>query len=395
MRNFPSDYIDANQKKAVDLLRSGSILVGGVGSGKSRTALYFWLKTYGERPLYVITTPHKRDTKDWTKEALHLDASLNRFTVDSWNNIQKYIGVQDAFFIFDEQRLVGKGTWSKAFLKIARENAWIVLTATPGDTWMDYATIFIANGFFRNRTEFCREHAVYSRVARYPKIERYIGEAWLEKLRDQITVVLEVQRKTVRHSKILWCDHDKEAYREALRTRWNIEKGEPYLDGSALCYGLRRIVGRDESRLKRVEWALQKHEKIIVFYNFDYELEMLRAYFSEEITAEWNGHKHEKVPETGRWLYFVQYNAGAEAWECTTCNTILFYSASYSYKIMEQAAGRIDRRNTEFEDLYYYCLATKEGIERVILEALARKRDFNKNVYMKNLWLFEYENYSS
>lgn len=385
MRNFPYDYIDDNQRKAVDLLRSGSILVGGVGSGKSRTALYFWLKEYQERPLYIITTPHKRDTNDWSKEAFHMDISAGQFVVDSWNNIRKYIGVRDAFFIFDEQRLVGKGAWTKSFLKIAKNNKWIVLTATPGDVWMDYATIFVANGYFKNRTDFCRKHVVYSRVARYPKIERYTDVKWLEELRDNVTVVLESQKKTVRHSDILWCDCDMGSYREMVRTRWNPEKEEPFLDGGALCYGLRKLVGRDRSRLEKVRWTLKKHGKVIVFYNFDYELEMLREEFKGVVTREWNGHKHEKVPTAERWLYFVQYFAGAEAWECTTCNAMIFFSANYSYKIMEQAAGRIDRRNTPFENLYYYCLASRTSIEKGILIALSQKRSFNEKTFVTKL----------
>lgn len=379
--------LDDSQKKAVDLLRSGSILVGGVGSGKSRTGLYFWLSHYGNRGLYIITTPHKRDTNDWSKEAYHLGVASSRFTVDSWNNIEKYIGVRDAFFIFDEQRLVGKGTWAKTFLKIAKANTWIVLTATPGDIWMDYATIFIANGFYKNRTDFCREHVIYSRIARFPKIERYIEEDKLRACRDLITVHLESHKETVRHSQIWWADYDKETYRELVRTRWNKEKGEPFADGNALCYGLRKAAVQSRDRMDMVRHIVAKHGHVIIFYNFDYELEMLRDELCEYILAEWNGHKHEPLPSDDEawWAYLVQYNAGAEAWECTTANTILFFSPSYSYKIMEQAAGRIDRRNTPFKELYYYCLATEGTIETKILSCLKKKRNFNEKTFVTNL----------
>lgn len=384
---FPIDYIDGNQKKAVDLLRSGSILVGGVGSGKSRTALSFWLKEYSDRHLYIITTPHKRDTKDWSKEALHAFVSLEHFTVDSWNNIHKYIGVKDAFFIFDEQRLVGKGAWSKSFLKIAKGNKWIVLTATPGDTWMDYATIFIANGFFKNRTEFCNKHVVYDRVARYPKVKGYIDTMQLVLFRERITVKLNVQRKTVRHSEIMWCDYNREKYIQTVRNRWNDEKEEPYLDGSALCYGLRKIVGDSNIRPLIAYDIMRKRERLIIFYNFDYELKALKKVFGTFVAGEWNGHRHDPVPDETYdwWVYLVQYNAGAEAWECINCDTILFYSANYSYKMMEQAAGRIDRRNTPFKDLYYYCIATQGTIETKILSCLHKKRNFNEKTFVTDL----------
>lgn len=375
--------LDDHQRAAVRKLESGSILCGGVGSGKSRTAIAYWLEEYEERSLYVITTPHKRDTHDWNKE-LGLFGVKGRYTVDSWNNIEKYLQVQHAFFIFDEQRIVGKGVWAKTFIKICRnDNAWIVLTATPGDVWKDYWAIFVANGFYKNWTDFERKHIVYSRVARYPKIDGYRDQDVLEKFRDRTTILLEVQKKTRRHASISRIQIDLREYDELIKARFNKKTGEPFEDSSQLFYALRRACNDVDERFKRCVQLWRKHKKVIIFYNFDYELERLRAFNEITIVREWNGHKHENVPKSEHYVYLVQYVAGAEAWECTDCDAMIFYSLNYSYKIMEQCCGRIDRRNSTFLDLYYYVILSNAPLDSRILKALSRKRNFNERKFLE------------
>lgn len=376
--------LDDNQRAAVRKLESGSILVGGVGSGKSRTAIAYWLKDYPKRSLFVITTPHKRDTHDWSREIAAFDIHTG-YTVDSWNNIEKYTNVKDAFFIFDEQRLVGKGVWAKSFLTIAKHNAWLVLTATPGDTWMDYVTIFLAHNFFKNRTDFYNNHVVFSRVARYPKVERYYDEVKLESLRDQITVNLACQKKTTRHFEIVKAWMDLTKYRQILKTRFDEDAGEPYRDGMELVFALRRESNSAPDRLVKIQEILRKHKKLVVFYSFDYELDILRNLEQDTIVREWNGHKHEKIPEADSYVYLVQYMAGAEGWECFDCNCMVFYSLHYSYKIMEQCCGRIDRRNTAFDDLWYYLLVTNTSFDRHVLLCLKQKKMFNERKFMNKL----------
>lgn len=385
-----------HQLKAIEELDSGKILVGGVGSGKSRTALcYYILKeargslvingrgTYRapkkQPKLYIITTARKRDTLDWQQEAVPL--LLSGFTVDSWNNIAKYKDIQDAFFIFDEQRVVGSGAWVKSFLKIAKRNRWILLSATPGDTWTDYIPVFLANGFYRNRTAFTQEHVIFSRFCKFPKVDRYIGTKKLERLRGQIVVNMNFSKPTLQHHEIVACGYDRELYRQVMKNRWNPYEKEPIRDISGVCYCMRKVVNSDETRLRRVEEILKARPKAIIFYNFDYELEELRKL--PTVVAEWNGHKHEPIPEGSGWAYLVQYTAGAEGWNCTVTDTLIFFSQNYSYKIMVQAAGRIDRMNTPFRDLYYYHLRSTAPIDLAISRALAQKRNFNEKIFMK------------
>lgn len=394
------------QLDAVNRMKNGCILCGGVGSGKSRTSLAYYYKEQGgilgtknyikmkhPKDLYIITTARKRDTLEWEGELApfllsknpEVNFYKNKVVVDSWNNIKKYKEVHGAFFIFDEQRVVGSGTWVKAFLNIARKNDWILLSATPGDTWQDYIPVFVANGFYRNKTEFTREHVVYSRFTKYPKIDRYIGTGKLVRLRDSILVDMDFKRMTVSHHEDVYCSYDIPKYKEAMRKRWDPYKNEPIQQASGLCYVLRRIVNEDESRQVALLELFEKHPKMIIFYNFDYELDILKGvYYGEKVKiAEWNGHKHQPVPDGNRFVYLVQYTAGAEGWNCIKTDTIVFYSQNYSYKVMQQASGRIDRLNTPYTDLYYYHLKSRSGIDLAISKALSEKKQFNERKFTK------------
>ena len=394
------------QKEAVNNMHNGCILVGGVGSGKSRTSLAYYFTQNGggldpyepmksPKDLYIITTARKRDTLEWEGELATFLLSTdpkrnslngNKIVVDSWNNIKKYADVKDAFFIFDEQRLVGSGTWVKAFLKIAKYNEWILLSATPGDKWEDFLPVFIANGFFKNRTEFNREHVIFSRFTKYPKVDGYIGTWKLRRLRDSLLVDMDFRRETNAHHEDVYVKYDISKYKDTIRNRWDPFKNEPFQQASNMCYALRRIVNEDESRQVALLELFEKHPKMIVFYNFDYELDILKGlHYGDDVEiGEWNGHKHLPVPDSSeRWVYLVQYTAGAEGWNCITTDTVVFFSQNYSYKIMQQSAGRIDRLNTPFKDLYYYHLKTRSGIDLAISRALKEKKQFNERKFVK------------
>lgn len=397
------------QLDAVNRMKNGCILCGGVGSGKSRTSIaYYYVRNGGKlgtdnyirmpnppKDLYIITTARKRDTAEWEGELAPFLLSTspectpysNRVVVDSWNNIAKYKEVKDAFFIFDEQRVVGSGTWVKAFLKIAKSNEWILLSATPGDTWQDYIPVFIANGFFKNRTEFKEKHMVITWVnGKYPKVDRYINIGRLIRLRDSILITMDFNRETVSHHNDIFVSYDVTKYKGITRRRWNIYNDQPIASASELCYIWRRVVNEDDSRQTALLELFEKHPRVIIFYNFDYELEILKnIYYGENVeVAEWNGHKHQPLPTGESWVYLVQYTAGAEGWNCISTDTIIFYSQNYSYKIMAQSAGRIDRLNTPYKDLYYYHLKSRAPIDIAISRALKSKKNFNETRYVRN-----------
>lgn len=407
MARFLYDY----QEDALERLQNGSILCGGVGSGKSRTSLaYYFCKECGgqldgkdqgfdgnyvpmtnPKNLYIITTARKRDTKEWEDELLPFLISTTsenniyfpeaRVFIDSWNNIKKYVGVSNSFFIFDEQRVIGYGEWTKAFLKITAKNHWILLSATPGDTWTDYIPVFIANGFYKNKTEFIRRHVIYSRYSKYPKVDRYLEERRLLRLREKILVKMDYTRPTVAHHQTIEVSYDRALYKKIMASRWNIYENSPAVNASELCYVARRAINSDESRVRIILSLTQEHPKVIIFYNYDYELEILRSipYGEDVVVSEWNGHKHEPIPFSKKWVYLVNYKAGAEGWNCIETDTIIFYSLSYSYKEMVQSAGRIDRLNTPFTDLYYYRLRSSAPLDLAISRALRKKKNFNES----------------
>lgn len=389
-----------HQKRAIEKLKPGSILVGGVGSGKTLVSLvYFYEKICGgkvlqkkdndytpmrlKKDLYVITTAMKRDSLDWIKEASNIPLKITE--VNSWNNIEKYITKKDAFFIFDEQRIIGNGSWVKSFLKITKNNQWILLTATPADTWMDLIPVFIANGFYKNRSDFLRRHVVYSRFSKFPKVERYLEIPKLISLRDSIVINMHFSKNTVSHDIDVICNYDKEKQKKLMIDRWDIFNNLPVRDVSQLCYLLRKLVNSDSDRLIKLKNIFTEHPKIVLFYNFNYELESLRNFAkkNEIHYSEWNGHKHEDIPNTDSWLYLVQYMAGAEGWNCTETDTIVFFSLNYSYRLMIQAGGRIDRLDTPFIDLYYYKFISRSVIDLSIDKALKNKRSFNENRFMR------------
>lgn len=376
-----------HQRKALTKMKNGCILCGGVGSGKSRTSLaYFERLENRPNELYIITTARKRDDKEWEEELIPFQSLYStQVVIDSWNNLHKYIGAKDAFFIFDEQRVVGSGAWVKAFLKITKNNRWILLSATPGDTWKDYIPVFVANGFYKNRTEFIEEHVVFSRFSKYPKIDRYLETGKLNRYRNSILVRMDFERNTVQHHEDVYADYDVLRYKSAIRDRWNIWTEKPIKNASEFCYVLRKIVNTDEDRVEKYLDICTRHPKVIVFYNFDYELEVLKScrYMTGTVVAEWNGHLHEPVPDGERWVYLVQYTAGAEGWNCTKTDTIIFYSQNYSYKILTQSSGRIDRLNTPYTDLYYYHLKSRSGIDLAIAKAVSGKKRFNEAAFFE------------
>ena len=407
-----------HQIEALKKMKNGCILAGDTGSGKSRCAIaYYYILVCGggikiiksdgtsvgsfkkftsPRNLYIITTAKKRDSHEWeeelqpfllmegTNEDICVDWNVN-VVIDSWNNIKKYKDVYQSFFIFDEQRVVGRGSWVKTFLNITRKNKWILLSATPGDTWSDYIPVFVANGFYRNRTEFNSEHCVFSRFAKYPKIEKYVNEGILMKHRRDILVKMDFERQTVRHEIPVNCDYDRALYKRVWRDRWDPYDEEPIAETGKLFYLLRKVVNSDDSRIEALLDIFSTHKRLIIFYNFTYEVETIRKVFGDKGVSigEWNGQVHSEVPAGDSWVYCVQYSAGCEGWNCITTDTIVFYSQNYSYRMTHQAEGRIDRVNTKFKDLYYYKLKSHAPIDLAISRALSNKRNFNEAGFMR------------
>lgn len=402
--------LDEEQIKAVDKMKNGCILRGDVGSGKSRTALYYYytkvcggkLKVNGvgetvhpinPPDIYIITAVKKREKKEWEEEGARFGISVDRdnssggrIHVDSWNNILKYKDVTNCFFIFDEQRLVGSGAWVKAFYQIAKNNRWVLLSGTPGDVWMDYVPVFIANGFYRSRREFIDSHVVYSFYGRYPKIERYFDTGILERYRRDITVLMPVRRHTRRHIVNRFVDYDKVKYDKIVKEKWNEEEERPIKDAAELVKLLRRVVNKDKSRVFTIADIQKQKKRVIVFYHFNYELELLEDWCTADGIpfAQWNGHFHQEIPDTDEWVYLVQYVAGAEAWNCTSTDTIVFYSINYSYRITEQCRGRIDRMDTKYTDLFYFTLISKASIDLSIENAQRRKMKFNEKSFVSS-----------
>lgn len=375
----------SHQEEALRLLHSGQVLVGGVGSGKSRVGASWALSQVDESKIIVITTARKRDSFEWEGEFAALGADFEKVTIESWNNVARFADYRGHVYIFDEQRVVGAGAWVKSFLKIAKNNSWILLSATPGDTWLDYAPLFIANGFYKNRTEFSEQHIVWDRFSKYPKVKKYVGVGLLEARRRKIIVPMPAERHTRRNRKDVWVSFDRDQYNTIVKKRVDPWTKKPIRNAAGVCYTLRRCVNSSDNRLDRLRHILKKRHKVIVFYNFNYECDELLTLRDEFTVAEWNGHAHEPIPQGDSWVYLVQYTAGAEGWNCIETDTVVFYSLNYSYKVLEQAEGRIDRINTPYTNLWYYYFKSESGIDSAIDKAIREKADFNERIFAHNL----------
>lgn len=387
------------QINAISRMKNGCVLRGGTGSGKTLTSLVYifenvlggqspiypkhkYIKPKDKTPVYIITTPKKRDSGDWSSEAAIVPMDLHN--VDSWNNIKKYEKIKDAIFIFDETKITGYGAWTYSFLKITKQNKWILLTATPGDSFMEYTSLFVANGFYKNKTQFEREHVVWSRFSKYPKVERYMGMSKLIRLRDSILIEMPDTRATTQIHKNVICEYDENEYNILMKDRWNIYENKPIRDVSQLCYLLRKSVNSNMSRIEALNTIFKKHKRLIIFYNYNYELDNLREWCRSKkiLFSEWNGHNHDELPIGDTWVYLCQYTAAQEAWNCIETDCITFYSQTYSYKALTQSTGRIDRMNTPYQFLYYYHLVSKSPIDVAIQKALTRKENFNEGRWL-------------
>jgi hypothetical protein len=369
------------QLEAIDKLQSGMILWGNVGSGKSRTSLYFYCKNYSNKKLLIITTAQKRNNGEWLEECKVFGLKP---IIDSWNNIRKYEKYENYFIIFDEDHLTGYGAWSKTFIKMAKCNDWLVLTGTPGDNYSEFMTVFIAKGWYKNKRDFEENHVIYSRYSKYPKVDRYINQGLLEKHRRDILVKMFVAKRPRVHKEIVITQYDISKYKKAYKEKRD-ENNKPFKNATAFCLYLRKICNEDESKIVKVRELLLKHNKVIIFYNYIYEKEMLLKLLKTMKTfnvGEYNGQHHDDIPIGERWAYLCQYTAASEGWNCLLCDTMIFFSMSYSYKAMEQAAGRINRVNTPYKDLYYYYLRTTSSIDLSINRALSTKRNFNESTFI-------------
>lgn len=390
------------QYQVIPKIKNGNVIVGGTGVGKSRTSLAYYcyknggmledcginisnfLKRKEKKKLIVITIAKKRNDMDWEKEALPFGI-VGELIVDSWNNIKKYKDFENCFFIFDEQKTVTYGTWSKTFIKICKKNEWIMLSATPGDKWIDYMAIFIANGIYKNQTHFEYEHVVFDRMSKYKNILRYINTDVLEKHRNKIFIFMKASSERTKYKKYIEHDYDMISYNLVNEKRWNIFKEKPIKDAGELCYTSRKVVNMSKTKLYIIDKIIKEKKKVIIFYNYNYELEILEQFLNDNKIkySQYNGIKHEKIPTGESWAYLVNYSAGAEAWNCIDTNTIIFYSLNYAYRVMKQSAGRIDRSNSPYMELHYYYLITNSKIDKAILKALKNKKKFNELSFSK------------
>ena len=203
--------------------------------------------------------------------------------------------------------------------------------------------------------------------------------------RRQILVPMVYKKVTERKRQLIYSEYNTDNYHKIMKERWNIFEDKPIENASELLQIIRKTVATDPDRKLNAKIMMDAHDRLIIFYNYNYERDVLIE-IAEELGKEyfeWNGHAHEDIPDQEQWLYFVQYTAGAEGWNCISTNVIMFYSVNYSFRYMEQAEGRIDRINTPYNVLEYYYLTSHSQIEKDILSTVNRKKNFNASAWVE------------
>lgn len=126
------------------------------------------------------------------------------------------------------------------------------------------------------------------------------------------------------------------------------------------------------------------NDRLIVFYNFNDELEKLSriAWENHRPVAVVNGKQkdllpYENAPDS---ITFIQYQAGAMGLNLQKANKIVYFTPPLSSELFEQSKKRIHRIGQEKTCFYYY-LTCKGSIEEKIYRTLAMRRDYTDKLF--------------
>lgn len=143
----------------------------------------------------------------------------------------------------------------------------------------------------------------------------------------------------------------------------------------------------NEERYSMIKELLEStNDRMVIFYNFNAELEQLKVICEEldKPISQVNGSvkdldNFENIDNT---VLLVQYQAGAMGLNLQKANKIIYFSLTESSDLFEQSKKRIHRIGTT-QPCFYYILMCENSVEEDIYKSLLLKQDYNDALFKK------------
>lgn len=401
--NYNDSMLYNFQRQLLNSIEENYIIAADTGTGKTMMAIHHYLKHNTGEPLLILAPPQKIKEGGWQRE---LDFVASHYNIEIPYDIISY-GVlskrwkeyKDWFLVMDECHYVKNPTSQrgKAAINLTKQSTnFLLLSATPSSNgWGDTIAYMIMFGYYKNKTQFLKEHAVYNRIdygnGPVNVVSDYRDQEKLQKLYQSFSIKLAKEDCLDLPPLVFEKVHFKPSKEYNIIKKDRVLGEELFDNISKLQHGL-RFYANQADKLKYTEMLLEgTEENVIIFYNYKQENEELKkiAKKLKKKVFEVSGSKT-NLPDKEKWtslknsVTIVQYQAGAAGIELQYANIVIFHTPTYSYQDYEQALGRA-YRNGQTKKVTVYQYITKNTIETSIYQALAAKKDFTEELFRKEI----------
>ena len=389
------------QKQALNASEPNYFYALDTGTGKTITSIHHYLKWSNGERLVIFCPPAKKKEGGWDRDIQFIEKAYDikiNYEVVSYGTIARYIKPNEPYFIiYDEAHYLKNPTskrGKKGALLAKGATNFCLLTATPmANGWIDSYNYFIMFNFFRNKTQMNREHAIYeARNFTGRPIQVVAGFHSTEILDAHFaSFSVSISKDEALDLPPLIFEQVKfEASKEYRTLKKDRVLGDVAYDTMPkLLHGL-RFYANQSDKLSYTEMMMEGTSKnIVIFYQYKYEFEKLHE-ISKKLKKKIfvvNGQKNSLPAKASgdklkNSVTLIQYQAGSSGIELQYCSEVIFYTPTYSYQDYEQSLGRA-YRNGQTNKVTVYQYMTDKTIETDVWQALANKKDFSEDIYMK------------
>lgn len=390
------------QKKVIDKADSSWLFALGTGTGKTILSIHHYLKHYNGESLLIIAPAQKVLEGGWDREVQRVANFYNiqiQYDVMSYGVLAKKWNLYKGWFvIFDECHYVKNPTSQrgKAALNLTRISTnFSLLSATPSSNgWADTINYMLMFNFYRNKTQFIKEHAIHE--------TKFFGQKQIKVIadwKDQDKLKMLYQSISTKLSKDDCLDLPPLIFEdvyfkvskeyEIIRKKRVLETENgpiAYDTVMKLQHGL-RFYANQKDKLSYTEMLAEStNENIVIFYYYQQEKDdLVKVLAKNKKIYEVSG-KVNHLPSRDQWdelkntVTLVQYQAGAAGIELQYCNLVIFYTPTFSFQDYDQALGRA-YRNGQTKKVTVYRYITKKSVEEHVYRSLAEKKDFTESLF--------------